>query len=154
MKKFAARLLFPAVLAASALAHANSYDPATNRLTVDSVQVGDTIYTNVVISVGQIHSIGGSRPATPVAPTCSSANFTTAAFNAIKVGMTLDQVNQTMGCQYDAGATIRIQGAVVYRWQSLTPTVKMVQVWFNADGTLVTPPGGESTAAFKSSSGF
>lgn len=154
MKQFAARLLLPAVLAASTLAHADSYDPATNRLTVSEIQVGDTIYSNVVVTVGQIHSIGGSRPATPVAATCASANFTTANYNAIQIGMTLDQVNQAMGCQYDPTATVRIQTAVVYRWQMVSPSVKVVQVWFDGDGKIVTPPGGSPGASFKSSTGF
>lgn len=155
VKKLAARLLLPAVMAASTLAYADSYDPATNLLTIDEIQLGDTIYTNVVVSVGQIHGIGGSRPATPmIRPTCDATNFTTANYDAIKIGMTLDQVNQAMGCQYDSTATTRVQTAVVYRWQVLKPSVAFVQVWFDGNGKIVTPPNGDANASFKSSSGF
>ncbi len=64
----------------TSVAIADSYDPATNRLTVDSVQVGDTVYTSVVITVGSVISVGGS---TPVSQTPSGRKYvfaTTAAF--------------------------------------------------------------------------
>jgi len=41
----------------------DTYDSASNQLTIPTVQVGSTTYTNVVISVGNVLSIGNS-PAT------------------------------------------------------------------------------------------
>jgi peptidyl-prolyl cis-trans isomerase A (cyclophilin A) len=39
---------------------ADSYNPANNQLSIPSVQVGSTTYNNVVITVGQILSVGSS----------------------------------------------------------------------------------------------
>ena len=39
------------------------YDPATNQLRIPSVQLGNTIYNDVLINVGNVLSIGGSHPA-------------------------------------------------------------------------------------------
>ena len=41
---------------------ADSYDSATNTLTISSVAVGDTLYTNVKITVGTIVSLGSQTP--------------------------------------------------------------------------------------------
>ena len=41
---------------------ADSYDAATNTLTISSVAVGDTLYTNVKITVGTIVSLGSQTP--------------------------------------------------------------------------------------------
>ena len=41
---------------------ADSYDSATNTLTISSVAVGDTLYTNVKITVGTIVSLGSQNP--------------------------------------------------------------------------------------------
>src|SRR5688500_14864586 len=40
--------------------HADNYDPATNQLTIPSITVECVTYTDVVITVGNIISIGGS----------------------------------------------------------------------------------------------
>lgn len=41
-------------------AHADMYDPATNQLTIPSITVDGITYTDVVITVGSLVSIGGS----------------------------------------------------------------------------------------------
>lgn len=41
---------------------ADSYDASTNTLTISSVAVGDTLYTNVKITVGAILSLGAQTP--------------------------------------------------------------------------------------------
>jgi hypothetical protein len=52
-------------LTAASLAHADSYDPATGRVTIDALRVGDTVYTNVVVTVASVLTVGGSRSAVP-----------------------------------------------------------------------------------------
>ena len=44
----------------SSAAHSDTYDPATNRLIIPSITVNGVVYTDVVITVGEIISIGGS----------------------------------------------------------------------------------------------
>jgi hypothetical protein len=38
------------------------YDPGTRQLSIGTVQVGSTVYTNVVVTVGKITSVGSSNP--------------------------------------------------------------------------------------------
>jgi hypothetical protein len=139
-----------AALALLGAAQADTYNAANNQLTVDSVQVGNTIYTGVVVTVGNVLAIGGSKPATsPVAATCTAANFTLAAYNAIQTGMTVDQVNQIIGCQYLPSLTVRYANFVVYQWGAVGLAAH-IAVYFDATGTVVTAQSG----IFKTSGGF
>lgn len=87
----------------------------------------------------------------PVPTTCAASNLTTAAFNAIQLGMTVAQVNQTIGCAYAPSSTQRTMNEVVYAW---TPPMSaaMILVFFDASGTTVTGIGGLNI--FKQSMGF
>ena len=51
----------------------DTYDSTSNQLTIPTVQVGSTTYTNVVISVGNVLSIGNS-PATGQVDVYNSTN--------------------------------------------------------------------------------
>ncbi|MRD48908.1 S8 family serine peptidase [Caenimonas koreensis DSM 17982] len=46
----------------------NSFDPGTFRATLPKVQVGDTTYTNIVISVTGLVSVGSAAPVGPMIP--------------------------------------------------------------------------------------
>ncbi len=71
---------------------------------------------------------------------CTSDNFTSAILNSIQSGMTLEQVNQTIGCTFNAGDTVRSpDGVVVYSWKMLTPQVKFIDVFFDGEGNFATP---------------
>jgi hypothetical protein len=83
-----------------------------------------------------------------VSATCSSSNFSTAIFNAIAVGMTMSQVNQTIGCQYNSGYTQRAATYTYNVW--VGPSYQMINVWFDASDSVVTGLG----TTFKGSSGF
>lgn len=121
------------------------YDASTGYLTIPSlalpstVYVYGTIYSNVVIRLDSfaVISVGSSAPATtlPVSGTCTSANLSVGRYNAIAVGMTLDQVNQTFGCY--SSSTLRSSSFVFHRWNS-SNTSATIGVYFNASGTTVT----------------
>ena len=93
----------------SAFAQTATFNNATRYLTIPSVQAGTSIYSNVVVRLDSfaIISVGGEAPVfssvAPVSPsaadTCVTANFTIAKYNAISLGMTLDQVTQIIGCK-------------------------------------------------------
>ncbi|WP_374347581.1 hypothetical protein [Chitinimonas sp.] len=101
----------------SATAMADSYDPATNRLTIDSVQVGSTIYSGVVVTVGNVISLGTQKPAVPVVTAaCLNSNFTLAQVNNIKAGMTAEQINAIFGCAFDPRKTSRNSLYVSRQW--------------------------------------
>lgn len=87
-----------------------------------------------------------------VAATCKSANFTQARYNAIKQGMSLDKVNQALGCAPDPEFTRRSEKMTMYMWQVTEGglvAAKHVQVFFDGSGTKTL-----TTPSFKSASGF
>jgi hypothetical protein len=51
-----------AALAFTTCAQADSYDPASNQLSIPLVLVGDTLYSNVLITVGKVLYVGGGTP--------------------------------------------------------------------------------------------
>lgn len=63
MKK---QIIIPLVLFifGSSAANADTFDPATGHITIDSIQVGGTVYTNVVIAFASVISVGGSTTIT------------------------------------------------------------------------------------------
>ena len=83
-----------------------------------------------------------ATPAPAPAPACTQANFTVANFNALSVGMTLAQVNQTIGCQTSSNAVT--QSAISYSWSSGS---SLITVYFDAAGTTVTALGSTYKAA-------
>lgn len=155
MKRLMRSLLASAIVLCTGTAWADSYDPASNRLTIDSVQLGNTVYTNVVVTVGNVLSVGGSHAASsPVTATCTPTNFTTAKFNAIALGMTLDQVSQVMGCVNNPAMTQRSTSYVAYAWTGGVGSNALIMVFFDVNGSAVTPIGNVPGGAFKQSSGF
>jgi hypothetical protein len=125
--KFINALLALSFLAFSTPNHADSYDPVTNLLTINSIQVGNTLYSNVVVTVGSIISIGS---ATPVG--CTASNITRTALNAITVGMSLEQVNQVIGCAYDPGASIgSANNTLTHSWYVSQPLMFIAVTFTN-----------------------
>lgn len=150
LNKVTSCLAMLAATCISPISLADTYNPVKNELTIDSVQVGDTVYLGVVVNVGTILKVGGSRLASStVTANCTVANFTLSAYNAIQEGMTIDQVNQAMGCQYMPLSTLRGANYVVYVWGVVGQAAR-VTVWFDVNGTVVTKLGG----TFKSAAGF
>lgn len=136
-----------------------TYDPATKYLTIPTITAGDFTYTNLVLKLDSFTYISGVAtpvgqtppppPAGTVSDTCTSANFTVAKFTAISLGMTLDQVSQTIGCKYDSAQTFTTGSFSRYSWLGLP---KLIQVFFNVAGTQVTATSAGGT--FKTSVGF
>jgi hypothetical protein len=71
---------------------------------------------------------------------CTSDNFTSEILSSIQEGMSLEQVNQTIGCTFNAEHTVRsLEGVVLYSWITLTPEVKFINVFFDGTGNFATP---------------
>jgi len=140
-------------------ATAVTYDPITRYLTIPTITAGDYTFTNLVIRLSQFEYISGVAtpvgqtppppPAGTVSDTCTAANFTAAKFAAITLGMTLDQVNQTIGCKYDPVWNLKSTTFSRYSWLS---SPKVIQVFFDVNGTQVTATSGGGT--FKTSVGI
>lgn len=132
---------------------ADTFDPKTGQITIESIVIGSVLYSNVVISLGgdfKVISVGGVAPVDPgpVAALCTPANFTAAKFNAIAVGMSLTQVNQIVGCQPDTTYEILAGGTKIYTW--FYTTTRRISVYFDGTTSLVLGTGGK----FKESAGF
>lgn len=140
-----------ALAAGSALAQTATFSESNRQLTLPSVQVGNVLFSNVVVRLDAF-TVLASGPGTPISlGACTEANFTTARYNAIAIGMTPDQVNDTMGCVFTPALTQRGPGYVALAW-SPASTRGLVVVFFDANGSVVTPLAGSTS--FKSSSGF
>jgi len=63
-----------ALFTSNALYAQDVYDANTNQLTIQSVNVGNTNYKNVVISVGNVISVGSSAPINPSNPVAGAWN--------------------------------------------------------------------------------
>jgi hypothetical protein len=132
MKKYITALLL--LLGLLQNAHATTtFDPNTNILTLDSVVVNGTQFNNVSVLMGTyfVLSVGSSIQR------CTSGNLTTAKYNLIVQGMTLAQINQLLGCQYDPALVFRNTGAITYVWHYEDASIGLVQtiyVFFDTNG--------------------
>ena len=99
-------------------------------------------------------SVGTSAPAQPaeVAQVCTPKHFTGTSFNAVSVGMSLDQVNTIMGCKFSPARTIRTPTMAIYTW-AISGTMTYAGFGFDANGIAVISYDG-SGLPFKSSGGF
>jgi hypothetical protein len=93
----------------------------------------------------------GPQQPGPVSATCTSANINLDKYNRITVGMTMAQVNQTLGCTYLPGSTHRTTTYVINSWTAYDNGIKGILIYFDKTNSVVTAQGG---SVFKSSSGF
>lgn len=82
-----------------------------------------------------------------VSATCTSANINLDKFNRISVGMTLAQVNQTIGCAYTPSLTQRFNTFASDSW---VYGLSYIMVFFDASNSVVTVLDNQ----FKLSAGF
>jgi len=129
----------------------DTYDATTNVFTVDAVVLNGIQYNNVVLKLNayDVISVGSSAPYGQVTDTCSSANITVPIYNAIVAGMTLAQVNQTIGCKYSPALTTAIGDHVSHGWNY---GGAIIIVYFDATDSFV--KGIIGTDLFKSRTGF
>jgi len=99
-------------------------------------------------------SESGSKIATNrILAKCQSESFTGERFNKINQGMTLQQVNELLGCTPDTSLIQRSPRSVLYVWLVSTRTevaAKSITLFFDPSGEKVKALGTE----FKSSTGF
>ncbi|QDQ27723.1 hypothetical protein FNU76_15950 [Chitinimonas arctica] len=105
-------------------------------------------------------SFGGNGvpPAGQVKEECTFDDFTLAKYNAIAQGMTVDQVNQTIGCKPRTSLIQRTPSMVLQSWTSAQPRAgASIGVYFDPTGTVVTDVyhgAAGTTPNFKYSRGF
>lgn len=147
------------ILATNVAMAVDTFDPASNKLSLDSVVLNGVVYNNVVATLNSysLNSVGSSAPYVAVTVTCSGANFTVAKYNAILSGMTLDQVKQTIGCANDVSLTAAVGTTVVsLGWDYTNPSTlvtSLILVQFDGTGTKVNADP-TNLGLFKSRGGF
>lgn len=127
-------LLFLAV-AAFALplsSPADTFDGGTGVLSIPSVTVGTNTYVNVLVRLDRYAVLAATGPVSGGGVPCDgAANLSYAKVSAVGVGMTLDQVSQVLGCDFNPSQTATVGGLVRYMWA--TPSLDVwVKVFFNA----------------------
>ena len=139
--------LFMSILAfvgcfSPAIEATNTFDPATNVLSMDSVLViGDQEYSNVLIRIDQftVLGVGSSEQVNNgVSEICGLERFTASNFNAIQSGMSLEQVTQIMGCEFDSQFTRWAGGTVTYVWTNFEVTQMFISVTFDESSLIAT----------------
>jgi hypothetical protein len=122
MKKMGPTLAALLIGASTSVLATDTFDTNSNQLTVPAIQIGDTVYNNVVIQLKDfaVLSAGTSTVVAPSQlPACTMTNFNAQAYDTISLGMTVDQVSQVVGCQVlqsvEAGQTTH--GTTFMFWQ-------------------------------------
>lgn len=159
MRKYLAPLAL--ILASHSAFATNTFDPNSKKLTLDSVVMNGVTYNNVVVTLNDyaLNSVGSSTPYTAASGKCTAADFTTAKFNSISLGMSASQVAAIMGCA-SSPTFSQHQGAfTITAWAYTSPTTfqtTLISVWFDATGSTVSDAysGQAPTPYFKSSQGF
>lgn len=129
-----------------------SFDKASGILNLSAVVVDGVLYTKVVLRLKdyQVLKVGasGRNPYVEVADTCSSKHIILARYEDITAGMSVDEVNEALGCKYVKYLTTTSY-YVSHGW---TDKISIIIVFFDAKDKVVTPPiaGG----AFKVKMGF
>jgi hypothetical protein len=147
------------ILAGKAAMAIDTFDPVSNKLSLDSVVLNGVVYNNVVVTLNSytLISVGSSAPYAPVTAACSGGNFTVAKYNAIVPGMTLDQVKQTIGCANDVNLTVAVGSTIVrLGWYYSNPSTfgtSLILVEFDGTGSKVNADP-NNLGLFKSRSGF
>ena len=161
-KSFSALALAVAALtSASVQAQTIVFDTSSLSMTLPSVSVAGNLYKLVLVygADGKL-SISSATPVVTVpvgqvSELCTDSNFTIAKFNAITLGMTLDQVSATIGCKNAPYFVARSADFVLYGWASSALQTKTIVVVFDATGSFVKPQDpNQPTNTFKTSTGF
>ena len=152
MKKYLAGLLLAGFIQTAQAA--STFDPNTNILTIDSIVTNGVQYNNVIVLMNSYNvlSIGSSAPIAPA--TCNANSLTTYTFNRVGLGMSLDAINNIVGCKYDPVLTFRMPTAIMYTWTYVDPNIGLnlsMNVFFDLYGTRSIDIGG---GVFKAAHGY
>jgi len=143
-----------ALVCMTAVGHAQTFDLSTRTLVLPSVQVGNTVYHGVTIRMDNFTVLGvtSSSAVNTVSATCSTLAFTSAKYSAIRIGMTIQEVKNLLGCEYAGYYTTRTNTNVRYVWATSNFSAN-IAVYFDITGEYVYGING-STTVFKTASGF
>ena len=101
----------------------DTYDSTSNQLTIPTVQVGSTTYTNVVISVGNVLSIGNS-PANGYADVYNSTNGQLMIPSVLVGSTTYNNVIITIGSVLSVGGSFSNQSILSENTSAVTTSVQ------------------------------
>lgn len=133
-----------ALLSTSAFSQAQTavYDDVSRNLTIPTIRLGLTTFTNLVVRLDAIALVSVDPAPSVITDKCTPANFSADKYNAIVPGLTLAQVSTLMSCRPNAKKTDRSSlGYTTYTWQDDTTTSSYpdtsMQIYFDVDGVKV-----------------
>lgn len=109
-----------------------TYDQATHTLHVPTLVVGNTRYNDLVVKVDSVTLVSASSQSKASGPgaapaICTMNLLTEAKLDQIKLGMSLEQVNQILGCQYSVrqanGSNPGAPSSYYYIWQAVWKSI-------------------------------
>lgn len=126
------------------------FDLKDNTLTLDAITHNGVEYDNVVVRITgyEIISFGASRPTKDAV--CPEA-FTAMQYDHIRVGMTMDQVDDVIGCNYDVDGTEISGNNILRNWETSGNILREIFVNFDTTTNLVAP---DASGTFKRKIGF
>jgi len=118
----------------AAFVHAEeaTYDQATHTLRIPTLVVGNTRYNDLVVKVDNATLVSASSQSKASGPgavpaICTMSLLTEAKLDKIKLGMSLEQVNQILGCQYSIrqvnGSNPGAPSSYYYIWQAVWKSI-------------------------------
>jgi hypothetical protein len=112
------------LIAVSAPVRSDSFDQASNQLTIESVTVGRRIYSNVVLRLEKysVVSVGTDQPV----PVCEKRVLTDTLLDQINPSMNLTAVEDLLGCRHDSDGISQGSMETWYTWHWTDP-VTMTQ---------------------------
>ena len=124
----------------------DTFDQTTNLLTIEAVVIDGVQYNDVILRLKDcdVVSVKSSSSYQHISDTCSEANITTLNYNAITPDMTLDQVNQIIGCKDDITRTLYAGTWIIRMWDiPYSDRISFIQVWFSVDTDTVLSDNGD-----------
>lgn len=146
--KFLTLLIWAITSASLAYGADPKYDATKNTLTLPTITIGDRNYNNLIITIDKVTVISansssfvsGANALPAVCPEISLAKY-----NDIKTGMTLDQVNAALGCQYSNKGGLGDDYAssgynyTTFAWLNGGDPLRTINVYFDKDAVQASP---------------
>lgn len=131
-----------------------TYDVAKRQLTIPNIVIGDTTYMGLVVRINSVDVVdaGGNfkSSGSGALPTQCPASIPKANYDKIAMGMSVDQVNKLIGCQfsrksYSADFTYNPgqPDTLTLIWSMGEDRVRDISVIFDPLGRRVTPTSGD-----------
>ena len=140
-------LPFVCMIAVTQLSYAADpkYSVSANTLTLPTINVGNINYNNLTIKLDKVTVVGNVSSSIVSGPNAlpTLCDMTIRQYDKIQLGMTIDQVNQTLGCQYTNKGGLgddypSDHNYTTFSWWNGNDAMRAVNVYFDKSAMYVT----------------